>query len=140
MWAASKGLSELQKLKDMAKLIKDSTCGRMEMRPGVLNDVYIHPEDSAYVGIELSVRPDWKLERYELSFYARVRRMGDVLDAAGLNDLLRELQAAHAVLASLERCELHPTQEDMEAFRDFLIREQRQSAPEQSGPGLGQTI
>lgn len=138
--SGSETLSELDKLKNAAALIRRLTHGRMEMRPGVLSDVSIHPENSAYVGIEMTMKPNLKLQRYEVSFYARVRRMGDALDAAGLNELGREIHAAYAALAALELYTLHPTQEDMEAFRDYLSRQQERNAPEPSGPGLGQTI
>lgn len=139
MMNESKDLSELEKLKSMAMLVKETTRGRMEVRPGVLDTVYIHPENSAYVGIELMVKPVLKPERYDVTFYARVRRMGDVLDSAGLQELIQEVQAAQAALVALEFGEFHPTQKDMEAFRSFLS-EQELEFPQQAHPGLSQTL
>lgn len=63
-----------------------------------------------------------------------------MLDAAGLNELAREVHTVYAALAALELCDLHPAQEDMEAFWDFLSRQQERNAPDQSALGLGQTI
>lgn len=133
-------LSELDKLKNAATMINALTHGRLEVRPSMLGGVYIHPEDSAYIGIELDARPQMALERYEITFRAQVRRMGVNMDLTGLRALMREAREAYALLSALELREYHPSPEDMKEFRDYLDRQQSLGPAEQAAPGLGQSL
>lgn len=133
-------LNELEKLKIAALLMKAMTHGRLELRPGVLGVCYVHPLDSANIGINMAVRPNIAMERYDVTFHAQIRRMGDTLDSAGLRELMLEVQEAYALLAALDMSDYHPSQEDMQAFRDFIDRQQEPKPTQQTGPGLGQTL
>ena len=44
-------VSELDKLREAAKLIEEMSQGRLQVCPSVVGQVYIRPENEAYLGI-----------------------------------------------------------------------------------------
>lgn len=132
--------SELRKLTDAAKLIEIMTGGRLQVLPSTMSHAHIRALDSANIGLEFVVKPNMEQERYEVTFSAHVRIMGAALDSRGLQSLLAEVQESYDLLAALEMWEYHPSQEDMQAFRDFIDRRQEPDPTQQVGPELGQTL
>ena len=68
-------MTELDKLKQAAGLIQSMSEGRLELRPSVVGHVYVHPEDDAYIGMELVEKSNMDDQRLEVTFQAFVRRM-----------------------------------------------------------------
>lgn len=132
-------MTELEKLMRAAGLIHSMSEGRLELRPSVVGHVYVHPEDDAYIGMELVEKYDAADQRLEISFQAFVRRMATYMDADGLRALQGEVHNAYALLMALEMQDFRPTQEDMMSLREHLTQrqEQEQTAPQQIGPVMG---
>ena len=132
-------MTELDKLKQAAGMIRSVSEGRLELRPCVVGHVYVHPEDDAYIGMELVEKYDAADQRLEVSFQAFVRRMATYMDADGLRALQGEVHNAYALLTALEMQDFRPTQEDMMALREHLAQQQEreQTAPQQTGPVMG---
>ena len=132
-------MTELDKLKQAAELIRSVSEGRLELRPSVVGHVYVHPEDDAYIGMELVEKYDAADQRLEVSFQAFVRRMATYMDADGLRALQGEVHNAYALLTALEMQDFRPTQEDMMALREHLAQQQEweHAAPQQTGPVMG---
>lgn len=113
-------MTELEKLKRTASVIRDMTEGRLEMHAAFGNHVYIRPNDDAYVGLDMIIRSNYEQKCYDISFQANVRRMGSPMSAKDLGALHREVQQAYALLTALEMTKLQPTQKDMEELYQHL--------------------
>ena len=113
-------MTELEKLKSTASVIRDMTEGRLEMHAALGNHIYIRPREDAYVGLDMIIRSDYEKKCYDISFQANVRRMGSPMNSKDLSLLHREVQQAQALLTALEMTKLQPTQKDMEALYQHL--------------------
>jgi len=80
------------------------------------------------------IQSDFKNQRYNVTFEARIRRMGATMNSDGLRALQGEVHNAYALLMALEMREFHPSQEDLLALREHLLRQQEQAVPQQTGP------
>lgn len=130
----TESLSELEKLQRAAQLIEEMSQGRLQVLPNVVGHVYVHPNDDAYLGLNLHLNTIPAQERYQIQFSAYVRRMGAGLDAKGLHALLSEVGQTYALLTALEGQIFRPTLEDLAAFRKQLAEPQAQ---EQISPVMG---
>ena len=48
-------VSELDKLREAAKLIEEMSQGRLQVCPSVVGQVYIRPENEAYLGLDMRI-------------------------------------------------------------------------------------
>ena len=129
-------MTEYEKLVNAADLIHELSGGKLSLRPSVVGQVYVAASDDAYIGMDLIETHDMENQRFDLSFYAYVRRMGSHLDSGGLREIQSEVHNAYALLTALELQDFHPTQEDMQDLREHLLRQEEQTQ-QQTGPVMG---
>lgn len=131
-------MTELEKLKTVAELIRDISHGKLAIRPSTGNNVFIHASDDAYIGMEMVMKNNYPKKCVDITFQSFVRRMGTPMSGKDLGQLQEEVQQAHALLLALEIPKFHPTVEDLSAFRDYLQVQQMQSqeAAEQTMQGM----
>lgn len=129
-------VSELDKLREAAKLIEEMSQGRLQVCPSVVGQVYIRPENEAYLGLDMRINSIPGQLRYRVTFSSQMRRMGADMTSEGLRTLLSEVGQTYALLTALESRSYTPTIEDLTAFREELLAEQEAK----SFPTLSQTI
>ena len=129
-------VSELDKLREAAKLIEEMSQGRLQVCPSVVGQVYIRPENEAYLGLDMRINSIPGQLRYRVTFSSQMRRMGADMTSEGLRTLLSEVGQTYALLTALESRSHTPTTEDLTAFREELLAEQEAK----SFPTLSQTI
>lgn len=129
-------VSELDKLREAAKLIEEMSQGRLQVCPSVVGQVYIRPENEAYLGLDMRINSIPGQLRYRVTFSSQMRRMGADMTSEGLRTLLSEVGQTYALLTALESRSYTPTTEDLIAFREELLSEQEAK----SFPTLSQTI
>lgn len=129
-------VSELDKLREAAKLIEEMSQGRLQVCPSVVGQVYIRPENEAYLGLDMRINSIPGQLRYRVTFSSQMRRMGADMTSEGLRALLSEVGQTYALLTALESRSYTPTIEDLTAFREELLAEQEA----RSFPILSQTI
>ena len=120
-------MTELEKLKTVADLIRDISHGKLELRPSIGNNVFIHASDDAYIGMEMVMKNNYPKKCVDITFRGFVRRMGTPMSGKDMEQLLEEVQQAHALVLALEIPQFHPTLEDLSAFHDYLQEQQMQS-------------
>lgn len=130
-------MTELEKLKTAAEMIRDTTEGRLKITASVGNNIYVRPQDDAYIGLNMLIRGLYQQKCYKVTFDANVRRMGTPMTSADLGKLATEVQQAQSLLTALEMYSFRPTQKDMEQFHDHLLeQEQSVSHREQVQSGM----
>lgn len=129
-------VSELDKLREAAKLIEEMSQGRLQVCPSVVGQVYIRPENEAYLGLDMRINSIPGQLRYRVTFSSQMRRMGADMTSEGLRTLLSEVGQTYALLTALESRSYTPTTEDLTVFREELLAEQEAK----SFPTLSQTI
>lgn len=129
-------VSELDKLREAAKLIEEMSQGRLQVCPSVVGQVYIRPENEAYLGLDMRINSIPGQLRYRVTFSSQMRRMGADMTSEGLRALLSEVGQTYALLTALESRSYTPMTEDLTAFREELLAEQEA----RSFPILSQTI
>lgn len=131
-------MTELEKLKTVADLIQEISHGKLEIRPSIGNNVFIHASDDAYIGMEMVMKNNYPKKYVDITFRGFVRRMGTPMSGKDMEQLQMEVQQVHALILALEIPQFHPTMEDLSAFHDYLQEQQMQSqeAPEQSMQGM----
>ena len=129
-------VSELDKLREAAKLIEEMSQGRLQVCPSVVGQVYIRPENEAYLGLDMRINSIPGQLRYRVTFSSQMRRMGADMTSDGLRALLSEVGQTYALLTALESRSYTPTTEDLTAFLEELLAEQEAK----SFPTLSQTI
>lgn len=129
-------VSELDKLREAAKLIEEMSQGRLQVCPSVVGQVYIRPENEAYLGLDMRINSIPGQLRYRVTFSSQMRRMGADMTSEGLRTLLSEVGQTYALLTALESRSYTPTTEDLTAFQEELLAEQEAK----SFPTLSQTI
>lgn len=129
-------VSELDKLREAAKLIEEMSQGRLQVCPSVVGQVYIRPENEAYLGLAMRIDSIPGQPHYRVTFSAQLRRMGADMASEGLRTLLSEVGQTYALLTALESRNYTPTTEDLTAFREDLLAEQEAK----SFPTLNQMI
>lgn len=117
-------VSELDKLREAAKLIEEMSQGRLQVCPSVVGQVYIRPENEAYLGLDMRINSIPGQLRYRVTFSSQMRRMGADMTSEGLRALLSEVGQTYALLTALESRSYTPTTEDLIAFREELLSEQ----------------
>ena len=117
-------VSELDKLREAAKLIEEMSQGRLQVCPSVVGQVYIRPENEAYLGLDMRINSIPGQLRYRVTFSSQMRRMGADMTSEGLRALLSEVGQTYALLTALESRSYTPTTEDLTAFREELLAEQ----------------
>ena len=117
-------VSELDKLREAAKLIEEMSQGRLQVCPSVVGQVYIRPENEAYLGLDMRINSIPGQLRYRVTFTSQLRRMGADMTSEGLRALLSEVGQTYALLTALESRSYTPTTEDLIAFREELLSEQ----------------
>lgn len=117
-------LTELEKLQKAAKLIEEMSQGRLQVCPSVVGQVYIRPENEAYLGLDMRINSIPGQLRYRVTFSSQMRRMGADMTSEGLRALLSEVGQTYALLTALESRSYTPTTEDLIAFREELLSEQ----------------
>ena len=120
-------MTELEKLKTVADLIRDISRGKLEIRPSIGNNVFIHASDDAYIGMEMVMKSNYLKKCVDITFQGFVRRMGTPMSGNDMEQLLEEVQQAHALVLALEIPKFQPTVEDLSAFHDYLQEQQTQS-------------
>ena len=120
-------MTELEKLKTVADLIRDISRGKLEIRPSIGNNVFIHASDNAYIGMEMVMKSNYSKKCVDITFQGFVRRMGSPMTGNDMEQLLEEVQQAHALVLALEIPKFQPTVEDLSAFHDYLQEQQLQS-------------
>ena len=83
-------VSELDKLREAAKLIEEMSQGRLQVCPSVVGQVYIRPENEAYLGLDMRINSIPGQLRYRVTFSSQMRRMGADMTSEGLRTLLSE--------------------------------------------------
>lgn len=117
-------VSELDKLREAAKLIEEMSQGRLQVCPSVVGQVYIRPENEAYLGLDMRINSIPGQLHYRVTFSSQMRRMGADMTSEGLRALLSEVGQTYALLTALESRSYTPTTEDLIAFREELLSEQ----------------
>ena len=126
-------MTELEKLKTVAELIRDISHGKLEIRPSIGNNVFIYASEDAYIGMDMVMKSNYSKKCVDITFQSFVRRMGTPMSGNDLGKLQEEVQQAHALLLALEIPQFHPTMEDLTTFHDYLQEQQmRQGAGEQT--------
>lgn len=120
-------MTELEKLKTVADLIRDISRGKLEIRSSIGNNVFIHASDDAYIGMEMVMKSNYSKKCVDITFQGFVRRMGTPMTGNDMAQLLKEVQQAHALVLALEIPKFQPTVEDLSAFHDYLQEQQTQS-------------
>lgn len=129
-------MTELEKLQKAAKLIEEMSQGRLQVCPSVVGQVYIRPQNEAYLGLAMRIDSIPGQPHYRVTFSAQLRRMGADMASEGLRTLLSEVGQTYALLTALESRNYTPTTEDLTAFREDLLAEQEAK----SFPTLNQMI
>ena len=131
-------MTELEKLKTVADLIRDISRGKLEIRPSIGKNVFIHASDDAYIGMEMVMKSNYSKKCVDITFQSFVRRMGTPMTGNDMEQLLEEVQQAHALVLALEIPKFQPTVEDLSAFHDYLQEQQLQSqeSAEQTMQGM----
>ena len=106
-------VSELDKLREAAKLIEEMSQGRLQVCPSVVGQVYIRPENEAYLGLDMRINSIPGQLRYRVTFSSQMRRMGADMTSEGLRTLLSEVGQTYALLTALESRSYTPTTEDL---------------------------
>lgn len=132
----AEALTELEKLQKAAKLIEEMSQGRLQVCPSVVGQVYIRPQNEAYLGLAMRIDSIPGQPHYRVTFSAQLRRMGADMTSEGLRTLLSEVGQTYALLTALESRNYTPTTEDLTAFREDLLAEQEAK----SFPTLNQMI
>ena len=117
-------LTELEKLQKAAKLIEEMSQGRLQVCPSVVGQVYIRPQNEAYLGQAMRIDSITGQPHYRVTFTSQLRRMGADMTSEGLRALLSEVGQTYALLTALESRSYTPTTEDLIAFREELLSEQ----------------
>lgn len=117
-------MTELDKLKNTASVIRDLTEGRIQMRPSGMGHICIHATDDAYITLKMDTRSLLEQECYDVSFSSYVRRMGSDMSSRDLSALAREVHQVQALLTALELTKLRPTLDDLQAFHDHLLQQE----------------
>ena len=117
-------LTELEKLQKAAKLIEEMSQGRLQVCPSVVGQVYIRPQNEAYLGLTMRIDSIPGQPHYRVTFTSQLRRMGADMTSEGLRALLSEVGQTYALLTALESRSYTPTTEDLIAFREELLSEQ----------------
>ncbi len=120
-------MTELEKLKTVADLIRDISHGKLEVRPSIGNNVFIHASDDAYIGMEMVMKSNYPKKCVDITFQGFVKRMGTPMSGNDMEQLLEEVQQAHPLVLALEIPKFQPTVEDLSAFHDYLQEQQLQS-------------
>ena len=120
-------LTELEKLQRAAQLIEEMSQGRLLVCRSAVGQVYIRPENEAYLGLDMRIDSIPGQPRYQITFSAQIRRMGADMDADRLRTLLSEVGQTYALMAALETRSYTPTMEDLAAFCDELAAQQVQA-------------
>ena len=120
-------MTELEKLKTVADLIRDISHGKLEIRPSKGNNVFIHASDDAYIGMEMVMKNNYPKKYVDITFQGFVRRIGTPMSGKEMEQLLEEVQQAHALVLALEIPQFHPTLEELSAFYNYLQEQQMQS-------------
>lgn len=120
-------MTELEKLKTVADLIRDISHGKLEVRPSIGKNVFIHASDDAYIGMEMVMKNNYPKKCVDITFRGFVRRMGTPMSGKDMEQLLEEVQQAHALVLALEIPKFNPTMEDLSAFHDYLQEQQMRS-------------
>lgn len=132
-------MTELEKLKNAARLIEDMTGSRFKHSSG---GAFIYPESAsdAYLAINMRKESDYGANLYRVRFDANLQTMGKKLDAAGLMRLQQEAGVAHALLTALEMVPYNLTPEEMREFNDYVreLEEQLEAQEASGGPVMGQ--
>jgi hypothetical protein len=102
-------VSELDKLREAAKLIEEMSQGRLQVCPSVVGQVYIRPENEAYLGLDMRINSIPGQLRYRVTFSSQMRRMGADMTSEGLRTLLSEVGQTYALLTALESRSYAPT-------------------------------
>lgn len=118
-------MTELEKLKNADTLIRDMTEGRLQIATSIGNHIYVRSKDDAYIGLNMMIRGNYQLKCYAVTFDSHVRRMGSPMTVKELGMLAQEVQQTEALLTALEMYHFHPTQKDMELFREYLLEKQQ---------------
>lgn len=131
-------MTELEKLKTVADLIRDISRGKLEIRPSIGNNAFIHASDDAYIGMEMVMKNSYPKKRIDITIQGFVRRMGTPMSGNDMEQLLEEVQQAYALVLALEIPKFQPTVEDLSAFHDYLQEQQLQSqeSAEQTMQGM----
>jgi len=111
--------TEYDKLLHAAEMISQLSNGRLEVRPSVIGNLFIRPDDNAYIGMQMNEKYDYANQQYDVTFQVFVRRMAQPMDSRGLFELYKEVWEAWSLLKALETEEYHPTQEDLQALREL---------------------
>lgn len=127
-------MTELEKLKNAAGLIRDISQGKLEVRPSIGNNVFVHASDDSYIGLEMVMRSNFPKKCVDITFRSFVRRMGTPMTAKDLGQLQTEVGQTHALLQALEMGNYQPTHEDLMAFHDQLVQEQ--AGVQSDAPGM----
>lgn len=98
----AEALTELEKLQKAAKLIEEMSQGRLQVCPSVVGQVYIRPQNEAYLGLAMRIDSIPGQPHYRVTFSAQLRRMGADMTSEGLRTLLSEVGQTYALLAALE--------------------------------------
>ena len=61
-------MTELEKLKTVADLIRDISRGKLEIRPSIGNNVFIHASDDAYIGMEMVMKSNYTKKYVDITF------------------------------------------------------------------------
>lgn len=129
-------VSELEKLRKAAKLIEEMSQGRLQVCPSVVGQVYVRPQNEAYLGLAMRIDSIPGQPHYRVTFSAQLRRMGADMASESLRALLTEVGQTYALLTALESRDYAPTTEDLTAFREELLEDQEAK----SFPTLNQMI
>lgn len=119
-------MTELEKLKTAADLIRDTSLGKLELCPSDVGYGYIRASDDAYIAMNMVMRSNMVQGNVDVTFNAYVRRMGSEMNAKDLNALQQEVQQAYALIQALEVMRFQPTLDDLSVFHSYLKQEQAQ--------------
>lgn len=119
-------MTELEKLKTAADLIRETSQGRLELCASDVGCAYVRASDDAYIAMNMVMRNDYSGGYVDVTFNAYVRRMGSEMSAKDLNALQQEVQQAYALVQALEVMRFQPTLDDLSAFQSYLKQEQAQ--------------
>lgn len=117
-------MTELEKLKTAAELIRDMSQSKLELCPSDVGCGYIRASDDAYIAMNMVMRSNMVQGNVDVTFNAYVRRMGSEMNAKDLNALQQEVQQAYTLVQALEVMRFQPTLDDLTAFHEYLTREQ----------------
>ncbi|MBQ8238092.1 MAG: hypothetical protein IJZ39_08100 [Oscillospiraceae bacterium] len=119
-------MTELEKLKTAADLIRETSQGRLELCASDVGCAYVRASDDAYIAMNMVMRSNMVQGNVDVTFNAYVRRMGSEMNTKDLNALQQEVQQAYALVQALEVMRFQPTLDDLSAFHSYLKQEQAQ--------------